>query len=43
MSGVVEGLNSKIKTAFKRSYGLKLKRYRKTIIYLTAGKLNLPT
>jgi len=42
-NGVVEGLNNKIKTTFKRSYGVKTNKYRETMIYLTAGKLNLPT
>ena len=44
-SGIVEGLNSKIKTAMKRAYGFKSFVYLRTIIYLIAGKLNfnLPT
>jgi transposase len=42
-NGVVEGMNNKIKTAFKRSYGFKNEKYRNTIIYLVAGKLDLPT
>lgn len=42
-NGVVEGLNNKIKTAFKRSYGLKTEKYRNTMIFLMAGKLSLPT
>ena len=42
-NGVVEGLNNKIKTAFKRSYGLKTEKYRNTMIFLMAGKLTLPT
>ena len=42
-NGVAEGLNNKIKTAFKRSYGLKTEKYRNTMIYLMAGKLTLPT
>jgi len=43
--GIVEGLNSKIKTAMKRAYGFKSFIYLRTIIYLVAGKLNfsLPT
>ncbi len=41
-SAVVEGLNNKIRTAFKRSYGFKAKEYRDTIIYLVAGGLRLP-
>ncbi|MEW6326529.1 MAG: ISL3 family transposase [Thermodesulfobacteriota bacterium] len=42
-NGVVEGLNSKIKTALKRAYGFKSFNYYRIIIYLVAGKLNLPT
>lgn len=42
-NGVVEGMNNKIKTAFKRSYGFKTEKYRNTMIYLVAGKLDLPT
>jgi len=38
-NGVVEGLNSKIKTAMKRAYGFKDSRYLKTIVYLVVGKL----
>lgn len=38
-NGVVEGLNSKIKTAMKRAYGFKELGYLKTIVYLVAGKL----
>ncbi|MGP6240348.1 transposase, partial [Cuniculiplasma sp. SKW4] len=41
-SAVVEGLNNKIRTAFKRSYGFKAQEYRDTIIYLVAGGLRLP-
>ena len=41
-SAVVEGLNNKIRTAFKRSYGFKAQKYRDTIIYLVAGGLRLP-
>jgi hypothetical protein len=41
-SAVVEGLNNKIRTAFKRSYGFKAEKYRDTIIYLVAGGLRLP-
>jgi transposase len=40
-TGVVEGLNSKIKTAMKRAYGFKSFEYLRTVIYLVAGKLNL--
>ncbi len=42
-NGIVEGLNSKIKTTVKRAYGFKSFEYYKTIIYLVAGKLPLPT
>ena len=38
-NGVVEGLNSKIKTAMKRAYGFKQVAYLSTIVYLVAGKL----
>ena len=41
-SAVVEDLNNKIRTAFKRSYGFKAQEYRDTIIYLEAGGLKLP-
>lgn len=42
-NGVTEGINCKIKAAAKRAYGFKtFERYR-TIIYLIAGRLNLPT
>jgi transposase len=41
-SAVVEGLNNKIRTAFKRSYGFKAQEYRDTIIQLVAGGLKLP-
>ncbi len=42
-SGYAEGLNNKIRTAFRRAYGFKAKEYRDTMIYLIAGRLNLPT
>jgi len=42
-NGIVEGINSKIKTALKRAYGFKQFVYYRTIIYLVAGKLELPT
>jgi len=42
-NGIVEGINSKIKTALKRAYGFKSLQYYRTIIYLVAGKLDLPT
>ncbi len=38
-NGMIEGLNSKIKTAMKRAYGFKQASYLKTIIYLVAGRL----
>ena len=42
-NSVAEGINNKIKTAFKRSYGFKSDEYRDTMIFLVAGKLDLPT
>ncbi len=42
-NAVAEGINNKIKTAFKRSYGFKNTEYRDTMIFLVAGKLKLPT
>ena len=42
-SVVVEGPNSKIHTAFKRSYAFKAQEYKDTIIYLVTGGLSLPT
>jgi transposase len=39
-NGIVEGLNSKIKTAMKRAYGFKHVGYLRTIVYLVAGKLS---
>ncbi len=42
-NGIVKGLNNKIKIPFKRLYGFKTEKYRKTTIYLIPGKLNLPT
>ena len=39
-NGVVEGLNSKIKTAMKRAYGFKHVGYLRTIVYRVAGKLS---
>lgn len=39
-NGVVEGLNSKIKTAMKRAYGFKKLNYLRTIVYLIAGRLS---
>lgn len=38
-NGMVEGLNSKIKTAMKRAYGFKHVGYLRTIIYLVVGRL----
>ncbi len=38
-NGVVEGLNSKIKTAMKKAYGFKHVVYPRTIVYLVARKL----
>jgi hypothetical protein len=42
-SAVVEGLNNKTGTAFKRSSEFKAKEYRDTMIYLVAGGLRLPS
>ena len=42
-SAVVEGLNNKICTAFKRSCGFNAQDYRDTTIYLLAGRLSLLT
>lgn len=42
-NSVAEGLNNKIKTVVKRSYGFKTAKYRNTMIYLVAGKLELPS
>jgi len=39
----LEGLNSKIKTAMKRAYGFKSFAYLRTVIYLVAGKLAIPS
>lgn len=42
-NGITEGLNGKIKATARRAYGFKsFSRYR-TVIYLVAGQLNLPT
>lgn len=41
-NGIVEGINSKIKTAMKRAYGFKSFDYYRTIVYLVAGKLKFP-
>lgn len=38
-NGMVEGLNSKIKTAIKRAYGFKHVSYLRTIVYLVVGRL----
>ncbi len=37
-----EGINNKIRAIFKRSYGFKSPEYRDTMIFLAAGKLDLP-
>ncbi|HBN08814.1 MAG TPA: hypothetical protein DD435_09240 [Cyanobacteria bacterium UBA8530] len=42
-NGITEGLNGKIKEAAKRAYGFKTFRNYRTIIYLVAGRLRLPT
>ncbi len=41
-TGIVGGLNSKIKTAMKRTYGFKSFEYLRTVICLVAGKINIP-
>ena len=41
-SDFVEGLNNKIRTAFKRSYGFRSQKYRDTIIYLVAEGSKIP-
>jgi transposase len=41
-SGIAEGLNNKIKTAFTRFYGFSSMVYGDTVIYLVAGGLYLP-
>lgn len=40
-NSVAEGLNNKVKTVVKRSYGFKTAKYRNTMIYLVTGKLEL--
>ena len=40
-NSVAEGLNNKVKTVVKRSYGFKTAKYRNMMIYLVAGKLEL--
>lgn len=42
-NGITEGLNSKIKEAARRAYGFKTYDRYRIIIYLVAGRLNLPT
>ncbi|MGC8608912.1 MAG: transposase, partial [Thermoplasmata archaeon] len=42
-NSVAEGINNKIETVFKRSYGFRFDEYRDTMIFLVAGKLDLPT
>lgn len=42
-NGPIEGLVNKIRTAIKRAYGFKTAENLKTIIYLIAGKIKLPT
>lgn len=36
-NGIAEGFNNKIKTIFKKSYGLKTDKYRSTMVYLMVG------
>lgn len=40
INDVIERLNNKIKTGFKKYYGFKSRKYRDTMIYLMTGKLN---
>ena len=40
-NSVAEGLNNKVKTVVKRSYGFKTVKYRNTMFYLVTGKLEL--
>ena len=42
-NGPIEGLVNKIRTAIKRAYGFKTFRNLRTIIYLIAGDIKLPT
>lgn len=42
-NGIIEGLNNKIKTAMRRTYGFKTFEYLRVIIFLVAGKIPLPT
>jgi len=42
-SSYAEGLNNKIRTAFRRAYGFKAKEYRDIMIYSVAGRLSLHT
>ena len=44
-TGIVEGLDSNIKTEMKRVYGVKSFKYLRMVIYLVAWKINitLPT
>lgn len=41
-TGKLEGINGKIKAAARRAFGFKSFEYYRTIIYLIAGKLELP-
>jgi hypothetical protein len=41
-NGILEGLNAKVKAAAKRAFGFKTFEYYRTIIYLIAGRLELP-
>ena len=42
-SGVVEGLNNKVKLTLKRSYGFRTAEAREVALYHTLGKLPEPT
>ena len=41
-NGILEGINAKVKAAAKRAFGFKTFEYYRTIIYLIAGKLEMP-
>ena len=42
-SGVVEGLNAKVKLTLKRSYGFRTENAREVALYHTLGKLPEPS
>jgi hypothetical protein len=41
-TGIVEGLNCKIKKAMKRAYVIKSFEYLRTVIFRVARKINIP-